>query len=534
MADTAKYIQAQKFSLSVGAATTDTTITLTSFNFPDGTAIASGDVGTLTYGTLEPGTSREEQISFTGFTTNADGTVTLTGVTRGLGFGAADTYSEQSDLKKQHGAGATFIISNTAAFYDGFVNKGNDETITGTLSVPTPTSGSHAATKDYVDAAASGNQLAYDRIVVAATAGESVASGDLVYFDDTDNEWKKTDANTAATVNEVLLGIAQGSGSDGGAITGGVLIRGLDSTQTGMTVGVKLYASDTAGEIAETAGTTEKIIGFSKSGTELYFDPYFGAFVTASEKDALVGDGGTPSSTNPYTLKSRTKTAGATINGATLPVPVYQNKTDNEFYACDANDTGALKFLGFAISNSTDGNDIEVQFTGIVSGFTGLSEGEKYYVQDTVGTIGTSIGTYEVLVGVAISETELLIQKGKRRAAGSTNAGTVTATGSEAITCGFRPSVIRITVGGGAATREYSLSHITWVNGAITGISIAADGSATGNGAAPRFYDQSAITGNYLTFSITSVTDTGFTITYTETGTFNDNLLYTWEAEGEL
>lgn len=287
MADTAKYIQAQKFSLSVGAATTDTTITLTSFNFPDGTAIASGDVGTLTYGTLEPGTSREEQISFTGFTTNADGTVTLTGVTRGLGFGAADTYSEQSDLKKQHGAGATFIISNTAAFYDGFVNKGNDETITGTLSVPTPTSGSHAATKDYVDAAASGNQLAYDRIVVAATAGESLASGDLVYFDDTDNEWKKTDATSATTINGVLLGIAQGTGSDGGAIAGGVLTYGLDTTQAGMTVGVKLYASDTAGAIAESAGTTERVVGFSKSATELYFDPHFESIPSQEQQNFL-------------------------------------------------------------------------------------------------------------------------------------------------------------------------------------------------------------------------------------------------------
>ena len=103
--------------------------------------------------------------------------------------------------------------------------------------------------------------------------------------------------------------------------------------------------------------------------------------------------------------------AGATINGATLPVPVYQNTTDNEVYACDANVSTALEFIGFAISNGTDGNAIIIQHTGIVGGFTGLSEGERYYVQDTAGTIGTSKGTYEVLVGIAISETELLIIK---------------------------------------------------------------------------------------------------------------------------
>lgn len=301
MADTRLYAQAQSFTLAVGISTSDTSITLTSFNFPDGSAIAAGDIGTVAYGTLEAGTSREESISFTGFTTNADSTVTLTGVTRGLGFGAGDSYSEQSDLKVQHGAGAKFILSNTAAFYNDFVNKGNDETITGTLSVPTPTAAGHAATKAYVDQAALGG-ITVDQVVVDGTAGESVAAGDLVYFDDTDNEWKKTDADNASTLDNVILGIAQGAGSDGGGISGGILTSGVDANQTGLTAGVKLYASNTAGEIAESAGTNEKVIGWSKSATEVYFDPYHGALPSGGEKAALAGGGdlGTPSSSNKY------------------------------------------------------------------------------------------------------------------------------------------------------------------------------------------------------------------------------------------
>ena len=101
-------------------------------------------------------------------------------------------------------------------------------------------------------------------------------------------------------------------------------------------------------------------------------------------------------------------TAGETINGATLPVAIYIYDTDNEVYACDANDTAKLYFIGFAITNSTDGNGITIQTKGIVSGFTGLDAGKKYYVQDDK-TIGTSVGTYEVLVGIAISATQLLI-----------------------------------------------------------------------------------------------------------------------------
>lgn len=100
--------------------------------------------------------------------------------------------------------------------------------------------------------------------------------------------------------------------------------------------------------------------------------------------------------------------AGETIAGATLPVPVYQDTSDGEFYACDANVTTKLNFRGFAISDGTNGNPINVQTAGIVSGFSGLTKG-KYYVSDTVGTIATTPGTYAVLVGLAVSATEILI-----------------------------------------------------------------------------------------------------------------------------
>ena len=66
----------------------------------------------------------------------------------------------------------------------------------------------------------------------------------------------------------------------------------------------------------------------------------------------------------------------------------------------------------FVISNSATGTSAYVQTGGIVDGFSGLSKGANYYVQDAVGTVGTSMGTYEVLVGTAISATEILLQKG--------------------------------------------------------------------------------------------------------------------------
>lgn len=103
-----------------------------------------------------------------------------------------------------------------------------------------------------------------------------------------------------------------------------------------------------------------------------------------------------------------TYNAGETINGGTLPVAVYQSSSDGELYACDADDSTKQNFIGFAISNSTDGNPIEFQGEGIVSGFSGLTYGTKYYVQ-TDKTLGTTATT--IPVGYATSATEILIIK---------------------------------------------------------------------------------------------------------------------------
>lgn len=77
----------------------------------------------------------------------------------------------------------------------------------------------------------------------------------------------------------------------------------------------------------------------------------------------------------------------------------------------DANVLGLHRCDGVAISNSTESSLIEVQLSGVVSGFSGLELGKKYYVQDTVGTIGNSVGTYEICVGESISTTQIVMKK---------------------------------------------------------------------------------------------------------------------------
>lgn len=356
-------------------------------------------------------------------------------------------------------------------------------------------------------------------------------------------------------VREIVKFTAVGTDGNGDYVTIQAANRGLgDTTDQVHAIGESVYMNVTAEHVQEISDAIDQIVAagaqdastITKGVTKLSVAPDsatepiavgandFAILPTVAQKSALVGDGGTPSSTNPYKLKSLTKLAGETITGATLPVPVYQNKSDNEFYACDANDVTKMKFIGFAVSNGTDGNNIEIQTSGIVSGFTGLAEGEKYYVQDAVGTIGTTIGTNEILVGIAISETQLVIQKGRRRASGDgTTLGT--ASGSLVVSCGFRPSIVRINAMGASSSVITTMQAI-WVNGAIRGITGMYNEGTTGTfGIIPVIYSGGG-TGDFMTFSITSVTDTGFTITWTETGSFPSAVdpTFIWEAEGEL
>jgi hypothetical protein len=66
-------------------------------------------------------------------------------------------------------------------------------------------------------------------------------------------------------------------------------------------------------------------------------------------------------------------------------------------------------FIGFAHDTVSIGADILVDIGGIVSGYTGLTIGSTYYLQDTPGAIGKNSGSVARIVGKAISETELLI-----------------------------------------------------------------------------------------------------------------------------
>ena len=98
-----------------GITATANTIQVTSFQTPDGRPLTMSMFGQIGYGTLEPGTSKLEDITFSGITQNSNGTALLTGVSRGVDF--ISPYTASTTLAKAHSGGSVFILSNTAGFY---------------------------------------------------------------------------------------------------------------------------------------------------------------------------------------------------------------------------------------------------------------------------------------------------------------------------------------------------------------------------------------------------------------------------------
>lgn len=100
-------------------------------------------------------------------------------------------------------------------------------------------------------------------------------------------------------------------------------------------------------------------------------------------------------------------TAGETMTGDTTPVPVYISESDGKAYKGDASDVTKTRITGFAVTDAIADGEIAIRGGEIIPGFSGLTAGAIYYLQDTAGTIGTTPGTNPVAVGVALSSTIL-------------------------------------------------------------------------------------------------------------------------------
>lgn len=294
----------QKTFLSSPFGADDQEFTVQAWVDSQGNAVSYADLGSDPFAVVIKQAGSTDIVVCDGITQNDDGSATFEVASGKRSILPKSPYtgsSSGSDFQ----TGAEVIFTNDPYTMSGYarLDEPNEFSVVPTVTAD-PVSAGDLTRKSYVDSLVLGSLTSID-VIVPGKAGETVAAGDLLYFDQADDEWKKTDADTAASVNDVLLGIAQGSGTNGNAITGGVLLQGVDTHQSGFTEGDTLYASNTAGDISSTPGTTVVAVGIAKSTTEIYFAPRFNIQLTKNEKDAMAGGStfGTPSSSNKFTTE---------------------------------------------------------------------------------------------------------------------------------------------------------------------------------------------------------------------------------------
>jgi len=378
----------------------------------DGNALTSADFGTQAFGAFISADRTVLELFEWSPSTIADSSITI--LYRGLKFDGTQT-TEVTANKRDWSSGSTTVQlgSDIPQLLALLVDTVATQTIGGLKTFTLlPKSNGGNATEDtelvtYAQAVAMATGTTnINRIVVAGNGGETLVAGDGVYLDSADGEWKKMDANTASTVDNIIMGIAQGAGTDGGAITNGVLLFGLDSNQTGLTTNTPYYVSDTAGEFSSTPGTTEVSVGISRSTTSILFYPRYNQQLTEDQQDALAGTSGTPSSTNKYVTNDDTATTSTAdkivrANGS--------GKIDSTFI----DSTSFVKFGG-------DGADGALNVT---SGTTTIDLSSAAVVEKNYTSINVSAGATLAFSNPATNGTNVIL----RSQGNVTIAGTITA-----------------------------------------------------------------------------------------------------------
>lgn len=117
----------------------------------------------------------------------------------------------------------------------------------------------------------------YSGMVMEGTAGATLAFGDLIYFNSS-SKWVLADASDAITSGSVWLGICVLASTDTNPTTALLLgnIR-ADTAFPTFTIGAPIYASETAGDLTETAPTTTdsvtRVVGFAQTADSIFFNP---------------------------------------------------------------------------------------------------------------------------------------------------------------------------------------------------------------------------------------------------------------------
>lgn len=353
-------IKVLQTTLRGSLSTTGTSFTVQKFVDSKGVELAYPDFNGNFVVVIEQGT-QIEIILCDGITqSGSDDTAVISVATNGRHLNPQSPYTGGS-TGLQFTSGATVRVTNDPYTMSRLANidRTNTFSLLQTFTLAPQSSADAVASNELVrksqlDSAVLGT-LSSAPVVVPAVAGETVAVDQLVYFKASDSRWWLADADTASTVENVILGITRGAGTAGVEITNGVTILGEHIASSAIFVAdTAYYASNTAGGFSASAGTKEVSLGQARTTTKIYFAPRYNQTITEDEQDALVGFG-TPSSSNKYLTQVARQQLGAENFGVSAvgtdayavtyapAVTAYANGM-HLFFEADVANTGACTF----------------------------------------------------------------------------------------------------------------------------------------------------------------------------------------------
>lgn len=504
-------LQAQNFSLSgAGCSVGDAVLNLKSFRDILGAVIAMTDLGAKAYLTLEPGNgTQEEQVSFTGVTQNSDGTAQLTGISTVL---FKSPYTEASGFRVTHPGSVVAILSNTSGFYNQFGILSDNEAILGNWTAPDPTALQGIATQNYVlNTVSTGGTIKLDGIVPAATAGDTVSAGNMVYLRASDAKWYLTKGTDPTTLYGVQIGVVQSTAASGSAIAKGVLTAGYDNNQSGLVQGLRYYASDTPGAIGLSPGTNTLVVGNGgQSGAKLYFNPYYSSTPTPAQANYLATVTGTAV---PYLVATGTASALTATYASALTT--YASGTHLNFLVPVTNATGVTLNVNSIGPRSLVKNISSVLASGdIVRG-------------QVVGAVydGTN---FQVTTPLAGSIAAIASGSASKDLSGASAAQTI------AHGLGTVPKTVRI-CGMLANSTTSSTAYAAYTaTGGSTATYQACDFTTTAGASGSGFVlygGASGVTNGYFQTGVVTVDATNITITWTKSGASpTGNATLVWDA----
>lgn len=457
---------AQSFTLASSISSTQTSITLSSFKVPvSGTDITMSSMNTsIAYGTLAPGTTSAELISFTGVTQNADGTATLTGVTRGLN--KEYPYTESSSFKEPHAGQTVFILSDAPQVWNEFPAKRNDESITGQFTFPqsgtasaaragavyaAPTADTEFATRKFVvDTASFGAPIATQTTagIVILPRATQLEAGTLY-----------SDATTAS------VGLVVMNAQYGARKILGYNVTGGSANAYTLDVGTSAPTTYATGAIvgfqASFANTGNATINVNSLGAKNLFLGGTGLFAGAIATNAYVGavydgtrfvvvDGSSLLATDATanTVPVRRSTGDITVpttptNSTDATSKSYVDSLGTGFVASSAPGTTTTNTTAnvatIAVAGGTLSTNKGVKVTVMVqSAMTATNNGATYtisYGGTTIGTVGYA-GVTGTPTVTAVSYIDILLQgagtTGTQRASAMTNSAITSGSGGGA------------------------------------------------------------------------------------------------------